>query len=345
MRKEADMAEESNVKVHNDGKPQWYRTLLEFQRPDRRKALWQIFNTFSLYALLWCLMVLNLRLYQSVWIHLGLLVVAAGVYVRIFIFFHDCCHQSFFASRRANTILGHICGVLTFTPYESWRRSHGIHHNTVSDLDRRGHGDVWTLTIEEYMAASLFKRIRYRLYRNPLIMFILGPAYLFLVDYRFPEKGDRRKQIKSLHITNAGIAFTFIVAAWLIGWQTYLLIQLPILLVAGAGGVWLFYVQHQFEGVYWSRHGAWDPMKAALEGSSFYHLPRLLQWFSGNIGFHHIHHVRPRIPNYHLKQCHDVMAPWQTIATLNLRDSLRSLRLKLWDEKQNRLVGFGAVNV
>ena len=176
-------------------------------------------------------------------------------------------------------------------------------------------------------------------------MFILGPAYLFLVDYRFPEKGDRRKQITSLHITNAGIALTFIVAAWVIGWQTYLLIQLSILVVAGAGGVWLFYIQHQFEGVYWSRHGAWDPMKAALEGSSFYHLPRLLHWFSGNIGFHHIHHVRPRIPNYHLQQCHDVMASWPNIATLNLRDSLRSLRLKLWDEKHNQLVAFGAINV
>ena len=174
-------------------------------------------------------------------------------------------------------------------------------------------------------------------------MFVLGPAYLFLIDYRFSEKGDRRKQIKSLHITNAGIAVLFLAASWLIGWQTYLLIQLPIIVIAGAGGVWLFYVQHQFEGVYWSRHGAWDPTKAALEGSSFYRLPSVLQWFSGNIGFHHIHHMRPRIPNYHLKPCHDVMAPYQAITTLSIRDSLRSLRLKLWDEKQNRLVGFDAV--
>lgn len=324
-------------------KPEWYQTLLEYQRPDRKKALWQIGSTFTLYALVWCLLVFHLRWYQSVWIHVGLLVVGAGLLVRIFIFFHDCCHRSFFASRRMNAIFGHICGVLSFTPYESWRRSHGIHHNTVNDLDRRGKGDVWTLTVEEYIAAPKLKRLQYRIFRNPVVLFIIGPAYLFLVDYRFPEKDDRRKQINSLHITNAGILLMFLMASGLMGWQTYLSIQLPLLIIAGTGGIWLFYVQHQFEGVYWSRHHAWDPMKAALEGSSFYQLPKVLQWFSGNIGFHHIHHVRPRIPNYHLKKCHVAMSTWQPVVPLKLRRSLRSLRLRLWDERQNRLVGFGAI--
>ena len=329
--------------AHNGSRPEWYHSIMALKRPDHAKALWQIVNTFSLYALAWGLMILNLGGPQNAWLHMALLLVAAGLQVRIFIIFHDCCHQTFFASRRLNTLLGHICGVLTFTPYESWRRSHGIHHNTVNDLDRRGKGDVWTLTVEEYRAASRFKRIRYRMFRNPLILFIFGPAYLFLIDYRFPEKGDRSKQKRSLHLTNLGIAAFALAACWLMGWKTYLLIQLPIILIAGAFGVWLFYVQHQFDGVYWARHKAWDPMRAALEGSSFYRLPKLLQWFSGNIGFHHIHHISPRIPNYHLEQCHDILVSWQAIKALNLRRSLHSLRLKLWDEQHNRLVGFGAV--
>jgi acyl-lipid omega-6 desaturase (Delta-12 desaturase) len=324
-------------------KPRWHQIVLQFKRPDSKKAFWQIVVTFTLYVFLWCLMILNLGWYHSVWIHLGLLLIAAGILVKIFTIFHDCCHQSYFVSRRMNTIWGHICGILTFTPYESWRRSHGIHHNTVSDLDRRGHGDVWTLTVDEYLAASTLKRLRYRLFRNPLIMFIIGPAYLFLIDYRFPEKGDRRKQINSLLITNTGIAAIILAASLLIGWQNYVLIQVPVMLIAGAAGIWLFYVQHQFEGVYWARHQAWDRTKAALEGASFFKLPRLLQWFSGNIGFHHIHHVSPRIPNYNLEQCHHAAAPWDTTRQINLYDSLRTLKLKLWDEKQNRLVGFDAI--
>ncbi|NNG00724.1 MAG: fatty acid desaturase [Desulfobacteraceae bacterium] len=337
------MYEQKKTAVSSGDSPGWYQNILQFQRSDRKKALWQLSNTVALYALSWCLMVMNFHWFQSIWIHIGIVIVAAGLLIRIFIFFHDCCHQSFFSSRRANTILGHILGVLTFTPYESWRRSHGIHHNTVSDLDRRGKGDIWTLTVEEYMTRSRFKRMQYRLFRNPLIMFILGPAYVFLVLYRFPEKGDRHRQIKSLHITNAGIAAVILAASWLMGWQAYLLAQLPILFLAGVGGIWLFYVQHQFEGVYWARHNAWDPLKASLEGSSFYQLPKLLQWFSGNIGFHHIHHMRPRIPNYHLQECHKALTAREPVVPLKMRDSLRSLRLKLWDEKQNRLVGFGAI--
>jgi omega-6 fatty acid desaturase (delta-12 desaturase) len=280
----------------------------------------------------------------SYWVTLGLAMVAGGLLVRIFIFFHDCAHQSFFASPKANSALGFICGILTFTPFEEWRMSHGWHHNTSGDLDRRGKGDVWTLTTEEFRAASKPKRFWYRFFRHPVVLLGLGPAFLFMVSYRYPHKGSKRRQKKSVMITNAAILTMIVAASLTIGFKAYALIQFPIIFFAGVIGVWLFYIQHQFEGVYWARHRAWDPMKAALKGSSFYHLPRLLQWFSGNIGFHHIHHVRPRIPNYHLKQCHDVMAPCQTIVMLNLRDSLRSLRLKLWDEKHSRLVGFGAIN-
>jgi omega-6 fatty acid desaturase (delta-12 desaturase) len=198
------------------------------------------------------------------------------------------------------------------------------------------------MTVKEYATASRFKRLQYRRFRNPLVLFLFGPAYVLLIEYRFAGKGDGRRQTVSRYITNSGIAALLLLAFWLIGWRSYLVIQLPILVIAGACGFWLFYIQHQFEGVYWARHNTWDPMKASLEGSSFYQLPVVLQWFSGNIGFHHIHHMRPRIPNYHLQQCQIVMAPWLIISPLRLRDSLRSLRLKLWDEKQNRLVGFRA---
>ena len=321
-------------------KPPWHQTLAMYQHADRKKALWQTVNTFTLYILAWGLMILNLRHYHSAWIHLALLLIASGLFLRIFIFFHDCSHQSFFASRRANTFLGHICGILTFTPFESWRRSHSIHHNTVSNLDRRGHGDIWTMTVEEYRVSTKFKRLQYRMFRNPLVLFLLGPAYVLLIEYRFAGKGDGRRQTVSRYITNIGIASLLLVALWLIGWRTYLAIQLPILVIAGACGFWLFYIQHQFEGVYWARHNSWDSIKASLEGSSFYELPAVLQWFSGNIGFHHIHHMRPRIPNYHLQQCQKAVAPWLIISPLRLRESLRSLRLKLWDEKRNQLVGF-----
>ena len=321
-------------------RPDWYKSVARYQRPDLRRAVWQLVDTLVPYGALWALMVRTVQLGVSYWITLALAVVAAGFMARIFIIFHDCGHGSFFASRRANTILGYVCGILTLTPYEDWRHSHGVHHATIGDLDRRGTGDVYVMTVDEYLAAPRLKRIAYRLFRNPLVMFGLGPGAVFLLTHRFPHKGAGKRQRYSVYITNLAIAAIIGVASLTIGLRTYVAVQLPIFLIGFAAGVWLFYVQHQFEGVYWARHEAWDPMRAALEGASYYKLPKVLQWFTGNIGLHHIHHVRPRIPNYNLQQCYDEVPAMQAVEPLTMRKSLKSLGLHLWDEGQQKLVGF-----
>jgi omega-6 fatty acid desaturase (delta-12 desaturase) len=321
-------------------RPAWYQDVARYAQPNRRRAIWQLVNTFIPYIGLWVLMVYTVKMGVSYWITLALAVVAAAFLVRIFIFFHDCCHGSFFSSPRANTILGYISGVLTFTPYHSWRRSHATHHATAGNLDRRGVGDVWTMTVEEYWAAPRGQRLAYRFIRNPLVMFGLGPAFMFLVAQRFSHKGAKKRERASVIITNLAILAIVVLASLTIGFWTYVLIQLPIILIAGSLGLWLFYVQHQYENVYWARQGEWDPIKAALEGSSYYKLPKVLQWFTGNIGLHHIHHLRPRIPNYRLQQCYDQVPAMQAVQPLTLFKSLKSLRMNLWDEKQHKLVTF-----
>jgi omega-6 fatty acid desaturase (delta-12 desaturase) len=321
-------------------KPDWYHTMRRYERSHLRKAIWQLINTFIPYFLVSILMYLSLIAGYSYLVFLGLAIVAAGLLVRIFIFLHDCAHQSFFASSKANTALGYVCGILTFTPFEEWRKSHGIHHNTAGNLDRRGTGDVWTLTIDEYNAASKLKRFWYRFFRNPFVLLGLGPAYLFLVSYRYPHKGARRRQNYSVIITNAAIMAIVVVASLTIGFKAYALIQFPVIFMAGVIGVWLFYIQHQFEGVCWKRHDQWDPIKASLYGSSYYKLPKVLRWFTGNIGLHHIHHLRSRIPNYNLQRACDDTKAFMDIEPLTLRKSITCLQLKLWDEKGQKLVRF-----
>ena len=315
-----------------------------YERPNLSKALWQLTNTFIPYIILCVLMYLSYKAGFSYWITIGLGIVASGLLVRIFIFFHDCAHQSFFSSRKANTVFGYICGVMTFTPYEEWRKSHGWHHNTAGDLDRRGRGDVWTLTAEEYRAANTLKRFWYRFFRNPLVLLLLGPVYLFLVSYRYPHKGSKRRQSTSVLITNAAIATIILVASLTIGFRAYALIQFPVIFFAGVIGVWLFYVQHQFEGVYWSRHEQWDPTRASLYGSSYYRLPGVIRWFTGNIGLHHIHHLRARVPNYNLQKAYNDTKTYLDVNPLTIRKSIACLHLKLWDEKAQKLVGFKSVN-
>jgi omega-6 fatty acid desaturase (delta-12 desaturase) len=321
-------------------KTAWYQTTAEYGRSNLRKSLWQVFNTFVPYLALWVVMIHLVRQGFPYWMTLTLAVVAGGILVRIFILFHDCCHGSFFASRQANTILGYVTGILTFMPFEDWRLAHNRHHATAGDLDRRGIGDIWTMTTEEYLAAPRRKRRAYRLYRNPLVLIGLGSVFLFLVLERFAKKGAGKRERKSVLRTNIVLLVVVGMASWTIGLQTYLLIQLPIILIAGSLGLWLFYIQHQFENVYWVRHGFWDPMKVALEGSSYFKLPKILQWFTGNIGLHHIHHVRPTIPNYNLQQCHDEIPAFQAVKAITLRTSFRSLRLGLCDEKHKKLVSF-----
>jgi omega-6 fatty acid desaturase (delta-12 desaturase) len=274
---------------------------------------------------------------------MALPVPAAGFLLRIFMIFHDCCHGSFFRSRRANRIVGYAAGLLTLTPFEKWQRSHAEHHATVGDLDRRGSGDVWTLTVDEFLAAPAWKRLFYRVFRNPFIMLGIGPGLLFVIGNRWPSPGASRRERFSVHFTNVGIAVTLGVAHFTVGLPIFLMTQLPTFLLAATAGVWLFYVQHQFEDVYWERRPAWEPLRAALEGSSYYKLPRALQWFTGNIGLHHIHHVQPLIPFYNLQRCQTAVEAFHAVPPLTFRDSLRSLRLRLVDEAERRMVSWAEV--
>ncbi len=321
-------------------KPVWYDEVKAYERPILSKAIWQLINTFVPYALVWFLAVRTVQLGYSYWITLPLVVVMACLMVRIFIFFHDCTHGSFFVSRKANTILGYITGILTFTPFEEWRRTHGIHHSTAGDLDRRGVGDVWTMTAEEYRTASKWQRFVYRFYRNPFVLLAFGPVATFLIAQRFPRSSMPRKSRISIHITNVALALILVAAHFTIGLRAYFLIKIVAMWIAGAMGIWLFYVQHQYADVVWTRHEAWNPIHTALHGSSFYRLPRVLQWISGNIGFHHIHHVRARIPNYRLEEAYKAIPALREVEPVTLWSSRKSLRLNLWDEQAGRLIGF-----
>jgi omega-6 fatty acid desaturase (delta-12 desaturase) len=321
-------------------KPDWYQATAKYEKPDQRKAIWQILDTFVPYVALWAVMIYMVVSGFSYWITFALALVASVLLVRIFIFFHDCCHGSFFASSQWNRVLGYVSGILTFTPYEDWRRSHAIHHSTVGDLDRRGMGDVSLLTVDEYLASSGRKRLAYRIYRNPLVMFGFGPAFMFLLRFRLSSKGARKHERKSVIVTNLAIIAIIALASFTIGVKTYLLNQLPVILIAGAIGLWLFYIQHDFEGVYWARHEDWDQMRASLEGCSYYRLPGILKWITGNIGLHHIHHIRPRIPNYNLQHCYKETPALQKIIPLTFCKSLKAPWLNLWDEKQAKLVSF-----
>jgi omega-6 fatty acid desaturase (delta-12 desaturase) len=272
---------------------------------------------------------------------LALAVPAAGFLVRIFIIFHDCGHGSFFRSRGANHFWGVVTGVLTYTPYQQWRHDHAIHHATSGDLDRRGVGDIWTLTVDEYLDAPRWKRLAYRMVRSPLVLFVLAPAYVFLIQHRLPSRASGTRERWSVLWMNLALLGIVVASSFAIGLERFLLIQLPVTLIAGAAGIWLFYVQHQFEGVTWKRREEWDFVDAALQGSSFYRLPKVLQWFSGNIGFHHIHHLSPAVPNYNLEKCHRAEPLFQAVKPVTLLGSLGSLTFRLWDEQQARLVGYG----
>ena len=313
-----------------------------FGRPRQSRAAAELLETFIPYLVLNVFMVMAVRRGHPL-VALALSGLAAAFLVRVFIIFHDCCHGSFFPSRRANRIVGYVAGLLTLTPFDKWQRSHAEHHATAGDLDRRGVGDVWTLTTSEYQAATAPKRLFYRLFRNPFVMFGVGPAILFVFGNRIFGAGTTRRERFSVHFTNAGLVAALLSAHWTIGLPTLLLIEVPTVLLAGAAGVWLFYVQHQFEDVYWARRGAWEPMRAALEGSSYYKLPKVLQWFTGSIGLHHIHHVQPRIPSYNLQSCQDAVPAFQAVPPLTLRRSLDSLRLRLLDETDGHMVSWVAV--
>jgi omega-6 fatty acid desaturase (delta-12 desaturase) len=320
--------------------PDWFPAIAAFRKSDNMKASWQLLNTIVPYLVLWYLMIRSIQLDYSYLITLILALPAAAFLVRIFILFHDCVHGSFFKSKRTNTFIGYLLGVLVFTAFEEWRFIHLRHHGSYANLDSRGFGDVWTMTLTEYQNSSEFKKYLYRLYRNPGVLIGLGAFFNFFLHNRIPDLRVKRKERMSVVLTNLLIIAVALVAAEIMGWQVYLLIQVPVLWLAGAAGIWLFYVQHQFEGGYWARKGEWKPLRAAMEGSSFYKLPSILRWFSGNIGYHHIHHLNPLIPNYCLKKCHESIPALQAKTPLTMLDSLSCSNLKLWDESLQKMVSF-----
>jgi acyl-lipid omega-6 desaturase (Delta-12 desaturase) len=318
--------------------PHWQDLVKKYQFPDHWRSVWQVVNSVIPYIATWYLMYRSLSV--SYWLTLLLAPVAAGFMTRIFIIFHDCGHGSFFKSSKANHAVGTFCGILTHTPYFQWTREHAIHHASSGDLSRRGVGDVDTLTVKEYLALSKWGRLKYRIYRNPIVMLVIGPQYIFLIRHRLTGPHSGRRERNNLYLINVCIYALYGSLSWLIGLKAFLMIWAPIMILAGALGVWLFYVQHQYEDTYWRNRGEWDYATSALLGSSYYKLPRLLQWFSGNIGFHHIHHLSPKIPNYKLQQCHEENPLFQESTILGLRTSLKSASMRLWDEERERMIGF-----
>lgn len=328
-----------------DGTRNWLSRLEGYRSADDRRALIELAVTVLPLIGLWLLMWLLAAV--SPWLPVLLAVPAAVLLVRLFMVQHDCGHNAFFSSRVANNWTGRIIGVLTLTPYDLWRHSHALHHAGSGNLDRRGIGDIETLTVEEYRARNWWGRLRYRIYRHPLIMFGIGPAYLFVLQHRLPVgsmRGHGAMPWASTLLTNAGILLLCIWLVQLTGWSTFLLVHVPVVLVAATIGVWLFYVQHQFERTYWEPSADWSHQDSALHGSSYYDLPQPLMWLTANIGVHHVHHLASRIPFYRLSEVLIAHPEIRDIGRLSIRDSMRSVKLTLWDSERKRLVSFRALN-
>ncbi len=318
----------------------WNKILTPYMKSSYGKAIFQLVSTLALYALGWYLMYKSLAV--SYWLTLLIAVPTTGLLVRLFIFQHDCGHGSFLPSRRANDAVGFILGVLMLTPYKYWRRTHAIHHGGSGDLDRRSFGDIETLTVDEYLALSPMRRLGYRVYRNLFVLLAIGPAFQFLIKHRFPYDIPRswKREWSSVMWTNL-VAVALVLVAWkLVGLKSFLMVQLPITLMAGAAGMWLFYIQHQFEDTYWERREEWSFHKAGIEGSSFYDLGPILHWFTGNIGYHHIHHLASRVPNYKLRKCYREVPELHEVTRLSILGSFHCATLKLWDEEIKTLVSF-----
>jgi omega-6 fatty acid desaturase (delta-12 desaturase) len=320
-------------------RPFWREALAPYARPDRGRSAINLATSVAPYLLVVGLMYVALDI--SYLLTLALAILAAGFLVRTFIVFHDCTHGSFLESKRANTWVGTAVGLLVFATFGCWRHKHAVHHATAGDLDRRGVGDVATITVAEYQARSWYGRLGYRMFRHPLVMFGIGPVIALVVQPRLISRSDRPRIQRSVMATNLALIALIGGLCWLIGWQSYLLIQAPTLMFAGAAGIWLFYVQHQFEDVYWETGEHWSYADAALRGSSYLKLPKVLQFFTGNIGLHHVHHLSARIPNYNLQRAHDENPMFHSVPTLSLVDGIRTVRLKLYDEQRRRMVTFG----
>jgi omega-6 fatty acid desaturase (delta-12 desaturase) len=316
------------------------QSLVQYRNPSLRRALFELVLTAALLSGGWLAMWLSIGI--GYWLTLLLALPTSFFLVRLFMIQHDCGHGSFFRTRLVNDWVGRALGVLTFTPYDYWKRNHTIHHATSGNLSRRGIGDIWTLTVREYLSRPFVGRLAYRAYRHPIVLFGIGPAFLFFLQHRLPVGQMRagwRPWVGTI-ATNAGIALAAGVMIWLVGPGAFLAVHLPVLLLAASIGVWLFYVQHQFEDVAWTSEGEWAMQEAALRGSSHYDLPAVLRWLTANIGVHHVHHLSSRIPSYRLRQVLRDHPELRAIGRVTLGQSLRSIRLTLWDETRRKLVTF-----
>lgn len=318
----------------------WAERTAPYKDPSVARSVGQLASTLG--PLIGLVVVMALTLEVGYWLTLLLSIPAALFLARLWILQHDCGHGAFFKSAKANDWVGRCLGVITVTPYEMWRRDHAIHHATSGNLDKRGTGDIDTLTVREYLALSPFRRFTYRLYRNPLILFGLGPTFLFLWKFRFPlgdQVRDRRAWVSVL-TTNAMIVGGLALFAAVFGLAPVLKVWLPVVLIAATIGIWMFYVQHQFEAVYWRHEPEWDFHEAAIHGCSFYDLPGWLHWMTAYVGYHHVHHLASRVPSYRLRDCHRSIPELQAVQSISLKDSLRTVRLALFDEDSRRLIGF-----
>lgn len=322
----------------------WTKLVRPYQTPIRKTSVWQIFSTFVPFFLLWYLMYLSLEIHYVVTLLLA--VPTAGLIVRMFIIQHDCGHTSFFKSQKWNDRVGFVCGILTLVPYYHWRKMHAIHHANAGKLeDMRGVGDFYTMTVEEYFAESKLRQFGYRFYRNTFFLIGIVPFLAFVVGYRFPFKMTKengwKKERNSVYWTNIAIFIVAGLMIWAVGLKAFLMVQIPIVYFATTVGAWFFFVQHQYEDAYWAKEDEWSYIDAAMKGSSYYKLPKVLQWFSGNIGFHHIHHLSPKIPNYMLEACYEDNPMFQDVQVMTIRESFKTVTLGLWDEDQQRLISFG----
>jgi len=318
----------------------WSQVLARYREPNQTRSVLELLLTIVLFGVLWLLTWAVLGV--GYWLSLLVAIPAAGVLVRLFMIQHDCGHGAFFHRRATNDWVGRAIGALTLTPYDAWRRSHAIHHASSGNLEHRGIGDISTLTVREYLALSRWRRLGYRLYRHPIVMFGLGPAYLFFVQHRLPVGWGRSgwRPWLSTMTTNAAIALLVVAMMWIVGAKPFLLVHLPITLLAASAGVWLFYVQHQFEDTFWAEAPAWTVHEAALHGSSHYDLPRVLRWFTANIGVHHVHHLCSRVPFYRLPEVLRDHPELGEVGRLTMLKSLGCVRLVLWDEGCRRLISF-----
>lgn len=318
---------------------EWAKILKEYAKADHHKVTAQILNTLIPYVLLLLLIFSLAKLGKSPLLILPIVVVAAGFMVRVFIFFHDCTHGSYVATSRGNDLLGNIFGFFVFTPYIQWKIEHSIHHSTVGNLNERGVGDIWTMTVSEYEASSRPKRFIYRLFRHPAFLFTIAPVFKFMVLNRFPKVRKGKKEVIN-YLWHDLAFFTYMTLLVLgFGWWA-VLYQVLVSGIAASAGLWLFYVQHQFEEVYWADADHWNLVEAALKGSTYYKLPKVLEWFTGYIGYHHIHHLNARIPNYHLKASYRNIRELQNIKTVTLFESFKLGALALYDEQKERLMTF-----